>query len=325
MIFLTLSSLAKNSKTIDIENPFENIIEIEGVDYVVCYLNNVNKKSKGGNSYILTLHNAQEFEENGYDKPDLVLKLSKYQIVKRKKKGNERFENEIKALFNCNEKKFQNVISVYHTGVIQIIKKGEKNKKSPYYFKFPFYSMEFAKGDLKMYIENTQPDLYKRIDLCLEIANGLKELVSEGYYHRDLKPDNIFVNDTTWKIGDLGLVDHREGEYLIDSINEIIGPRGWLSPEAMNKYLTMDKELLFKYDCKIDHQSDIFQLGKIFWYILQGNAPIGCVNTKDFKIKDSKLFPILKTMLNHSKIKRYKTIDEVIKLLKPIHLEYLKS
>lgn len=89
-----------------------------------------------------------------------------------------------------------------------------------------------------------------------------------------------------------------------------------MSPESMNKYLTEGKGFNHKYHCDIDHQSDIFQLGKVFWYIFQHNAPIGSIKETDFLMKKGQLYPIIKTMLNHSKSKRYKDIDEVIKLLK---------
>jgi serine/threonine protein kinase len=70
-----------------------------------------------------------------------------------------------------------------------------------------------------------------------------------GYYHRDLKPDNILISDNTWKIGDLGLVSRRNNEFNLDKVAALIGPRGWYSPEALNKYLTEDKNLEFSYDC----------------------------------------------------------------------------
>lgn len=37
-----------------------------------------------------------------------------------------------------------------------------------------------------------------------------------GYYHRDLKPDNILMFDDTWKIGDLGLIAFRDKDNIYD-------------------------------------------------------------------------------------------------------------
>ena len=160
----------------------------------------------------------------------------------------------------------------------------------------------------------------EKMDLCLQLAEGLNDLNRLGYYHRDIKPDNIFIfQGSRWKIGDLGLVTHRELDY--DRQNELIGPKGWLSPEAMNKYLAEgrgNKDI----DCVIDNQSDIFQLGKVFWYILQGNAPIGCIKRADFHDSDESIYVLIRTMLNYSKKRRIKDMSEVVKELERILTNY---
>jgi non-specific serine/threonine protein kinase len=192
--------------------------------------------------------------------------------------------------------------------------------KGPTYL-FPFYTMDYASGDLKNYLENNDIPFGNRIDLCLQIANGLKELKDIGYYHRDLKPDNILMFDDTWKIGDLGLIAFRDKDNIYDKKNDFIGPKGWLSPEAMNKYLQSDNNK-YKFDCNIDHQSDVFQLGKVFWYILQGNAPIGNIRRSDFFDGHDDIYSVLKYMLNHSKKKRPISIDYVINELSRIMQKY---
>ncbi len=93
----------------------------------------------------------------------------------------------------------------------------------------------------------------------------------------------------------------------------------------MNKFLTEVKSFLDNFNCKIDHQSDIFQLGKVFWYIFQHNAPIGSIKGGDFKLKNGQIYSVLRTMLNYSKNRRYSKIDEVIKLLKVVQSQLLKS
>jgi hypothetical protein len=93
----------------------------------------------------------------------------------------------------------------------------------------------------------------------------------------------------------------------------------------MNKHLAGGKEFNYSHDIVIDHQSDIFQLGKVFWYIFQHNAPIGSIRASDFKIKNNRIYPILRTMLNHSKKRRYKEIKEVISLFEPIERDLLNQ
>jgi serine/threonine protein kinase len=186
--------------------------------------------------------------------------------------------------------------------------------------------MEYAEFDLKNYIESSYSilTLDEKLSLCISLCEGLKELYSLGYYHRDIKPDNIFMIDNEWKIGDLGLLAERNKHNEIDKVAEPIGPKGWMSPESMNKFLCEGKAFTFNHNCIIDHQSDIFQLGKVFWYIFQQNAPIGSIKERDFLIKNSSIYAVLKTMLSHSKQRRYKNIDEAIKLLKFVEIDLFK-
>ena len=165
-------------------------------------------------------------------------------------------------------------------------------------------------------------DEASRVELCLQIAQGIKELNDLGYYHRDIKPDNIFMINGTWKVGDLGLIQMRNKPSL-DKEGELLGPRGWLSPEAMNKYLS-EKVESKNFDCNIDHQSDLFQLAKVFWYILQGNAPIGCIKESDFLLRNSSLYSLIRQMLNHSKKRRPASVDFVIDDLQKIVNKYYK-
>lgn len=309
---------------IDIFSPKNNQIQINGVDYFFTYLDQ-SGSNKGGNSVILKLYIAQKINasEPVYGDPDSILKIHKFKKKKYSDKSQKRFEREIQALYMCKEKNFENVILIEQSGECNIF-----NHKKKEFDKYQYYTMEFAPFDLKGYIEKCHLNLTidDKLNLCIELSKGLKELRVLGLYHRDIKPDNIFMNSMgVLKIGDLGLIDDRNINFSLDKIAEPIGPRGWMTPESMNKYLTEGKGFNFNYQCDIDHQSDIFQLGKVFWYIFQHNAPIGIIDENDFNFKSGQLYPIIKTMLNHSKSERYKDIDEVIQLLKLEENKLLKA
>lgn len=287
-----------------------NAITIDGIDYFVDSLNPGYKNSKGANSYVFALYQAQNYMDDGSSIPDRVIKISnKRDNNNSVSYGNKRFYREIDALIECKKRHIHNVVSIASFGQLSCKVKKQKGNNSS--FLFPFYTMDYASGDLKNYLENHDIPLGDKIELCLQIANGLKELKDMGFYHRDLKPDNILMFDDIWKIGDLGLIAYRDEDCAYDRKNEFIGPKGWLSPEAMNKYLQYDTNK-YKFDCKIDHQSDVFQLGKVFWYILQGNAPIGNLCRSDFFDEHDDVYNVLKYMLNHSKKKRPISIDYVI-------------
>ena len=124
-----------------------------------------------------------------------------------------------------------------------------------------------------------------------------------------------------FKVGDLGLVDFQNKDSEIDSPNEKIGPYGWLAPEATNKMLTFKKHIGFVYDCKIDKKSDVFQLGKLFWYIFQGNLPIGQIVNDDFKMRDKEIFQIIFEMLRYEKNGR-PSINRIEEKFEPLKLKY---
>lgn len=293
-----------------------NAITIDGIDYFVYYLNPEYKNSKGANSYVFALYQAQNYMENEDLVPDRVIKISnKKDNNNSRSVYNMRFYREIDALTECKNRHIHNVVTIYTSGQLSCKVRNTKGNKISYLF--PFYTMDYASGDLKNYLENNDIPFGDRVNLCLQIANGLKELKDIGYYHRDLKPDNILMFDNIWKIGDLGLISYRDEDCIYDKKNEFIGPKGWLSPEAMNKYLQYDSNK-YDFDCKIDHQSDVFQLGKVFWYIIQGNAPIGNIRRSDYLDEHDEVYCLLKYMLNHSKKKRPKSIDFVINELNRI-------
>lgn len=305
------------------ENRTENYLRLDDVEYYVSYLNSDFKSNKGGNSFVYALYVAQTYDEDAI--PEKVIKISKFPEVYKKEKiktkeRNKRFRQEVSALYDCKSRKVGNVIDVDFDGNLIC----RTHDGGDYEVSFPFYVMEYAEYDLKSYLEeeNEEYDEASRVELCLQIAQGIKELNDLGYYHRDIKPDNIFMINGTWKVGDLGLIQMRNKPSLDDK-GELVGPRGWLSPEAMNKYLS-EKVEGKKFDCNIDHQSDLFQLAKVFWYILQGNAPIGCVKESDFLLRNSSLYSLIKQMLNHSKKRRPASVDIVIDNLQKKVNKYYK-
>jgi serine/threonine protein kinase len=318
--FITASY--KKLENIDYENPQNNVININNVDYIFKPLSE--KGNKGGNSIILKLYenisfdNKEDYSLLDDKKPNSILKITNKYFEKGRGKSSfgythKRFLNEIQALKICKES--QNVIEIYLDGECII------NGKN-----YLFYTMEYADDDLKGYIEKEHSNLpfENKLKFCIEILNGINDLYSNELFHRDIKPDNIFIVEGKWKIADLGLVaGGRNLNYNFNEISEFIGPRGWISPEVMNKYLTENKNFKRKYDCTIDIQSDIFQLGKLFWYIFQHNAPIGAIKMNDFENEFSIVYPILKTMLNHDKKRRYKNIEEIIPLFKKIEKRLL--
>lgn len=292
----------------------KNFITINNTDYFTGPINPNFKHNKGAHSFVFALYDAQSYNDESI--PINAIKISNVydEIIKGKFRidpRNESFFTEIEALKHCSENKANHVVDISYDGYLTF----EQNNRE---FAFPFYIMEYADTDLKEYMEANRKEMsYEdKVILCAQLAKGLYELNSLKYYHRDLKPDNIFMFADDWKIGDLGMVATRDKDNY-NGEKTIIGPKGWLSPEPMNKYLTHNSNS--KIDCSIDHQSDIFQLGKIFWYIMQGNVPIGVIHNADYIKGKRAMFTIIMHMITYDKKKRAKDMkNDVINKLENI-------
>ena len=56
-------------------------------------------------------------------------------------------------------------------------------------------------------LEPDSPAFYDRVrDAALQIARGVRELHKRNYVHCDLKPGNVLLSGSSWKVGDLGLM-----------------------------------------------------------------------------------------------------------------------
>jgi len=291
--------------------PERNQLQIEGKVYCLKPIDENYRLSKGGNSSVYIIYDPDNQEV------DKAIKISNIAEINRKspewiKRRYGRFMNEIDALNQVKDETIgNNVVRIEKDGMLEIDG-----------YNYPYYIMEKADSDLGSYLLSNPLalDEQERVKLCIDIFNGVSSLHNLNFYHRDIKPDNVllFFQDVDgedvdarkfiWKIGDLGLCQHRDKDY--DDIGEKIGPIGWLSPEAMNKYLT--EKYALGLDCAISEESDLFQLGKVFWFIFQNNVPIGQIVASDFnsqvRNKDF-IYDIISRMLQYPKSRRMSKLD----------------
>jgi eukaryotic-like serine/threonine-protein kinase len=140
-----------------------------------------------------------------------------------------------------------------------------------------FIAMEYVDGvtlNEKIYHEKTL--LRKLLKYFIQVAEGLAKAHAAGIVHRDLKPDNIMISrDDYAKILDFGLAKLVEPQKTnqSDSSGEtatammpqhslpgmIMGTAGYMSPEQAQGRVR-----------EIDHRSDIFSFGCIFFEAATG-------------------------------------------------------
>ncbi len=274
----------------------ENVRRILSNDMTLAELDPSVISGKGMQSSIFLAMNLNAGE------PDYVVKYCKYPIEEATTeaiKGRTRFSREIQALEKVESDLKSDVLK---EGIIKLHGHGTDTVEGKI---FQYFVMEKADYDLTKFLKKEHLSLPQKIILCCNLLRALKALHKIGIYHRDIKPDNILCKDRIWKIGDLGLIAYRDEDCNFDGTNEKIGPTILLSPEANNKIFANGDDPEFSFDCKIDDMSDIFQLGKLFWYIFQGNYPTGQVKVDDFMVGDKEIFEnILFPMLRYKKGKR---------------------
>lgn len=287
-------------------NEEDNFVQIDNEDFLLLSLNEDFQTSKGASSNVFILS-----DPNG-DVEDKVIKICKSPLSIGNNARVKRFKREIRAFKSAKRNRLRNVIEFFKDGIIEI-----DNEE------FYFFIMEKADDDLASYLESNRFNFTpnQKLTFCVNILNGIKQLHSIGIYHRDIKHDNILIINNEFKIGDLGLVRFRNDDNRVDWTNEKIGPIGWLSPEATNKMLTNQKNIVYNYDCEINEGSDIFQLGKLFWYVFQGNLPVGQILLEDYKIAEDDIFQVIFSMLQYEKVRR-PTLENLETLLEPLKIKY---
>lgn len=171
----------------------------------------------------------------------------------------QRFEREAKAVAALNHPNIVTLFSVEQSDDIK------------------FITMELIQGKtLSRLIRNQKLSLNRFLELAIPIVDAISMAHQQGIIHRDLKPDNIMVSEEgRVKILDFGLAklkmptstsgELRETESVLPtgSVTEegvVLGTVAFMSPEQAE-----GKE--------IDHRSDIFSIGVIFYEMLTGQLP----------------------------------------------------
>lgn len=91
-----------------------------------------------------------------------------------------------------------------------------------------------------------------------DIATTLGALAAERVAHRDIKPDNLFVLDGRWVIGDFGLVTYPEKDPRTGHGRKL-GPVDYMAPEMRRDADQADPG-----------PADVWALGKTLWVLLTG-------------------------------------------------------
>jgi len=118
----------------------------------------------------------------------------------------------------------------------------------------------FPGGDLRQRIRERLPPRVA-LDSIRQVAEALVEVHARGIVHRDLKPDTLMLReDGTLVLADFGIAKNVAAAYNHTRHGEGLGTPYYMSPEqALGK--------------KVDHRSDLYSLGVLFYEMLTGERP----------------------------------------------------
>lgn len=172
-------------------------------------------------------------------------------------------------------------------------------------FDLYYIVMDLADGTINdlMCAYQEERDMPKLIGQIKHLTETIYVLHRSSFAHRDIKPENILLKGDLPVLADFGM----SGCTKVKTIRRK-GPKYWPNPEFLQ---ACDKKLQ-----DLDEQSDIFNLGCLFFYIFTGKYPIGLIDIeKELESIDKELKKILLHMLHYSKDERLKNIGDAIEIL----------
>lgn len=121
-----------------------------------------------------------------------------------------------------------------------------------------YIAMEFVNGKTleEIILKSIEYTSAQKLDIIIQICNGLSYAHKHGIIHRDIKPGNIILTeDGHPKITDFGIAKAVASSTTV--MGTILGTPGYMSPEQITGK-------------SVDHRTDIFSLGTVFYEFLTG-------------------------------------------------------
>src|SRR5919107_258884 len=161
----------------------------------------------------------------------------------------ERFRREARA-----------VAQLSHPHIVGVIDAGEEDGR-------PYIVFEYVEGEtLKDRIRRMgRLPIDEAIAYAIEIARALGAAHDRGIVHRDIKPQNVLVDEEgSAKVTDFGIARSLDEEGLTAD-GRVLGTTDYVSPEQALGH-------------DVDGQSDIYSLGVVLFEMLTGDVPFGGEN-----------------------------------------------
>ncbi len=183
-----------------------------------------------------------------------------------------------------------------HPGIVQVFDAGSTSSQDG--VQRPYLVMEFVEGTtIRDFVRLKNPSIRQRLTLLAMICDAVNHAHQRGVVHRDLKPDNILIEETAQprtgvspinpKILDFGvcrLMEADQSSTPRTMVGQVVGTVPYLSPEQAQGDISLT-----------DTRSDVYSLGVIAYELLCGSLP--------FEVGDRPLSQVIATIQNQSPIR----------------------
>jgi serine/threonine-protein kinase len=155
----------------------------------------------------------------------------------------ERFRREARA-----------VAQLTHPNIVTVIDRGEQDGRQ-------FIVFEYVDGqNLKELSAHGPLDAREAIGLALQVAHALSFAHARGLVHRDVKPQNVLLNDEGQaKVTDFGIARSLD-VHGVTQTGTVLGTSDYIAPEQARGQ-------------KVDPKTDIYSLGVVLYELLTGEVP----------------------------------------------------
>ena len=135
----------------------------------------------------------------------------------------------------------------------------------------PYFVMEYVQGErITAYCDRHRLTTRERLELFIQVCNGVQHAHHKGVIHRDIKPSNLLVSiqdDRPMpKIIDFGVAkatsQRLTDKTMVTQLGMLVGTPEYMSPEQA-EMTTLD----------IDTRTDVYSLGVVLYELLVGAPP----------------------------------------------------
>jgi serine/threonine protein kinase len=195
----------------------------------------------------------------------------------------DRFANEIRILKTFN-----------HGRIARFFDSGQVDLGSG--FRVPWVAMDLGDANLREHVQSKGPLPSRQLaSVGIQICEALEHVHSKQIIHRDIKPDNF-----VWYGADIRMIDFGIAKLFGEDVSgrpldqftqhlEFVGPVFFSSPELI-AYAGNKKH-------PVDQRSDLFQLGKVLWFLATGTISAGIPSRRQCPM-NGRLHDIVLGLLN---------------------------